>query len=417
MRRRYYGSELEPLVALTALCPETRISGSKAYVGQFASDGLQQFARVDVPRTAPPPKGYPAVVFLHGWVGAANAPNWRFGCNKKYVYEPVIEAFANAGFVVLTPGYRGHGTVAGKVADGIEYLQRWDNGSYVIPNFYAVDVLNLISGVERTGHVLNLAGESIPVDPHRFFLKGHSQGGDVAMVILAVASGPKKSPSVAAASVWAGTFADRVTQATYYNSMQSSAQAFLDGDGRWSGVARGQSGKINLAFQFGYPPLEINTPDPTRWTWQSQQWKLSVSDAYRVAVRKISDALAPKGFSGADYDFSIEDSPSGKIRIRKNAALGRAVAKLDGAVPAQIGLPLILHFSDHDYYSPPQWNIRLCSELAKRGSQCKAFLYPGNTHELGVSSSTWFSPLGSRPGFDLMLIRDIEFYRKFPGAN
>ena len=131
----------------------------------------------------------------------------------------------------------------------------------------------------------------------------------------------------------------------------------------------------------------------------------------------MSDALAPDGFGGSNFDFSIQESPSGKIRIRKNAALGRALAKLDGAVPAQISLPLILHFSDRDYNSPPQWNIRLCSELAKRGSQCKAFLYPGNTHELGVSSSTWFSPLGSKPGFDLMLRRDIEFYHTVPGSN
>ena len=93
--------------------------------------------------------------------------------------------------MVLTPGWRGHGTVNGIPAEGFGFMQAWDNGSYISPIFYAIDVLNLIEGIGTINDIdwasWGIQNDWKPrLDAGRIHINGHSQGGDVALTVLAV---------------------------------------------------------------------------------------------------------------------------------------------------------------------------------------------------------------------------------------
>jgi alpha-beta hydrolase superfamily lysophospholipase len=402
---------------LAAQCPGTGV-GRAPVITSFSVSGLNQYARVDVPAGAAPAAGFPVVVFLHGWVGAANAPDWRFGCNPAYVYEAAIDAFVRAGFLVITPGYRGHGSARGKPADGLDYLQRWDYGAYAMPNFYAQDVLGLLAGLSAAGSVPASVDQSVKIDPKQIFLKAHSQGGDVALTVLSALNARPGSLRIAGASIWAGTIADRLTQATFHAAMQSSPQAFLAGDGSWTGSGRGRNGKLNRDFVFGYPGPAIGTPDPARWTGQRQIWNVpKVAAAYAAGLRKLYAAYAIAGDASAAPPFTIRRAPSGRLFVRHDPRLLALINTLAPSWRAAAKTPTALHFSDHDFHSPPAWNRAFCAQARRAGRTCVAYRYPGNTHELGVSGLTWFSPPGTEAGLDRMLQRDIAFFGRQPAAR
>jgi pimeloyl-ACP methyl ester carboxylesterase len=158
-------------------CPG-RAAGAKSRMLSYSSDGLGLYARLELPAIPPPESGYPVVLFLHGWVGADAAPDYPFSCNEGGYYAHVINAWSDAGYAVLMPGYRGHGTVAGKPADGHDWMKTWDNGTYLSPVFYAVDALNLLAaapGIEALG--IDAGAGAVKLDLSKVHTIGHSQGG------------------------------------------------------------------------------------------------------------------------------------------------------------------------------------------------------------------------------------------------
>ncbi len=98
-------------------------------MASYRSDGLRVYTRVDVPPGPMPAGGWPVIIFSHGWVGAAGAPSYGFQYSANSYYGDELDAWIKAGFVVLTPGFRGHGTVSGIPAEGLEYIEAYDDGS------------------------------------------------------------------------------------------------------------------------------------------------------------------------------------------------------------------------------------------------------------------------------------------------
>lgn len=393
-------------------------------VGQFAesrimayrSDGLQVYARIDVPTSPAPADGYPVLLFAHGWVGQEAAPEYEFACNEGSVYGPLIRAYLEAGYITVVPGFRGHGTVDGQTAEGAEWLATFDNGSYLSPVFYTIDVLNLLSGIHRIPSGTTV-GEALPVNREEVFLAGHSQGGDV--VLMALAAMGEDAPSglqVGGASVWAGTFIDRFTQLETYAPMETAAMAFLSGDGTWTGTALGASGAINPEFVFGHPPDWIGSPHPDQWDWQLDVWNLEsvetalggkLDEMYTTVNERVGD------ISGAS--FQIKRTASGALIVEHDGRLAEAYLRIGGSrFPQFLTEPLNLHTSDRDFYSFPDWNEELCGSVNAALGDCESFIYPGNTHSLHLSDQPWFSPPGSQPGFDLMIERDL---RRFSGSE
>lgn len=258
------------------------------------------------------------------------APHLNFYKSSNSDYRRVIEASVRAGFVVLTPGFRGHGRVHNMPAQGIEFMSVWDNDTYVSPAFYAIDVLNLLEGIDSLEGVTwprwGVAG-GLKLNRHHVNLIGHSQGGDVALIVLAVcgAGSSLKHPATAG-SIWSGTFPSRVSQLAVYHPMETTAQAFVAGDGSLNHTAVGADGTENANFVFGYPPDWIGTPEVHQWTWQRKVWsnptvavalKQKLDEMYAILNEYVAD------IHGVSYVLSV--GADGKVAVTHDPSVGRAL--------------------------------------------------------------------------------------------
>lgn len=387
----------------------SRGEGGNTRIVEYVSDGLRVLARLDVPPSPPTDSGYPVLVFAHGWIGAEAAPDYDFACGESSPYGALIKAYLDAGYVTLVPGFRGHGTVNGRTADGAEWLIAFDNGSYLSPAFYTIDLLNLLSGLDALPSPAEDA--PLPIDAGRVVLAGHSQGGDVILTALAATGeGAPSGLEVSAASIWAGTFVDRFTQLETYGPMETARSAFLDGDGSWNGTAAGASGAVNPDFVFGYPPHWIGSPHPEDWDWQAGQWSApSVEAVISEKLDQMYETLNGRVGSVSGATFRIDRDGAGQLVVEHDPDVVSQMAGVGGAgYPEYLREPLNLHTSDRDFYSWPEWNRQLCADINALGGTCRAYIYPGNTHNLQLAEDIWFSPPASRSGFDLILRRDLS---------
>ena len=163
MKARTYDSDIsrENLVRQT--------SGFTSYKISFESDRLKQYALMNVPKGASPEGGWPVVVVNHGYIEPL-----VYSTENSYINTSAY--FADAGFLVVKPDYRGHDNSDGE-AEGL--LSRIN---------YAVDVLNLLAGIRK----LPEANEK------QIFMYGHSMGGDVTLRVLEICP-----DCAAAATLWA----------------------------------------------------------------------------------------------------------------------------------------------------------------------------------------------------------------------
>lgn len=428
LRKRRFNSsirveaDLSKSPAARAYADRFFVDAKPTYVSAMASyrsDGLRLYTRIDVPTTPPPAGGYPVIVFMHGWVGYDAAKEFHFSYTPASMYAEMLDAYAKAGFVVVTPGYRGHGTVDGVIADGRASMAAWDNATHVSPILYAVDTLNLIDGLrslERAdwrqwGH----GSRDVRLNLRRLSVAGHSQGGDVALIVLAVSGrGSRVANRPQAGSIMSGTFPDRFTQVETFRPMDETAQAFLSGDGSWTGSAAGRDGSVNPHFIFAWPSDSIETPDPSNWTWQKQKYaKLTVRDVVESGYSEMYKRLSDQVDNLRGVQFSIVPSASDKGYVVNHDPRVRSIMERLGAFQYDrlITARLSLHFPDRDYYSLPGWNRDLCGRIVRSGGYCTAYEYPGNTHVLRLSKSSWFSPAGSREAYGQIIERDLAFFR------
>jgi len=167
MRRQAYpGSEL---VIEQTLEPGENYD---RYIASYLSEGNRIYALLTVPWGAPPPTGWPVIVFNHGYV-----PPDEYRTTARYVQY--VDYFARSGYIVFRSDYRGHGDSEG-VAEG----------PYSNPG-YTIDVLN---GMES---VITLPA----ADPNRVGMWGHSMGGYITLRAMVVSSRPR------AGVIWGGVVA------------------------------------------------------------------------------------------------------------------------------------------------------------------------------------------------------------------
>lgn len=373
---------------------------------------------MDIPVTPPPEEGYPVVIFLHGWVGQQDAPDFDFAYKADSLYARYIDTFVDAGYMVLTPGWRGHGTVNGIQAEGIEFMQAWDNGSYISPIFYAIDVLNLIEGIQTIENIDWTswgikANEAPRVNIRKIHVNGHSQGGDSAMTVLAVSGeGSTLQNPVYSGSLWSGCFGTRFAQASIYGPMASTLEAFMSGDGTWTGSAIGRNDSVNPNFVFAWPPDWIGTLDTSsaEWTWQADNWKTkTVAESLRLKFSEMYAAINTNVEDINDANFEIEIEDNGKAVVRHDPRIVEAMYKVSAYNYEQyLTEPILFHHSDQDYYSIPEWNAELSARINSRGGNSRDYTYSGNTHSLLISKHEWFSGKSSNEGFKTMLIHDLE---------
>jgi dipeptidyl aminopeptidase/acylaminoacyl peptidase len=143
--------------------------GYHNYVISYPSDGFKVYALMSQPSTAAPAGGYPVVILAHGYID----PSLYRTTGPEYTQ--FIATLARAGFLVIKPDYRGHGSSQG-VAEGGHYSP-----------VYAYDMLNLLASLK-----------TIPVaNAQRVGLIGHSLGGHVALRTIVATSQVKATALLA----------------------------------------------------------------------------------------------------------------------------------------------------------------------------------------------------------------------------
>ena len=214
LRERDYAAAFEAIPGAVGTAVDRTVA--------YRSDGLRVYARVALPPEGQPrpAAGWPVLLWAHGYVGAGRMPDWRFDTDAGSLGNEVIRRFTEAGHVVIVPGFRGHGTVAGRRAEGMEWVQAFDNGSYLSPILYAIDLLHALQALPSLGDTL----PGVAIDLQRVSVAGYSQGGDVALTALAVASAPSRPQRLRAGVLWAGCIAGRLEQARHFGWMEGSAE-------------------------------------------------------------------------------------------------------------------------------------------------------------------------------------------------
>ena len=146
--------------------------GTERFIVSYLSDGNRINALLSVPRGDPPPEGWPAVIFNHGYI-----PPSVYRTIEDY--EAHVRDLGGHGYVVLKPDYRGHNNSEGRAT-----------GGYGTPD-YTVDVLNALAALRKYPGV----------DPERIGMWGHSMGGQVTLRAMVV------DPGIKAGVIWAGVIA------------------------------------------------------------------------------------------------------------------------------------------------------------------------------------------------------------------
>ncbi len=157
-------------------------------LASYESDGNTIFAQLTNPTGMPPEGGWPAIIFVHGYIPPANYQTFSN-------YSSYVDYLARKGFVVFKIDLRGHGQSEGEAG-----------GAYYSSD-YVIDVLNAYAALEKYEFV----------NPRKIGLWGHSMAGNV----ISRALGAK--PDIPAIAIWGGavyTYADFTEFSIEDNSYQ-----------------------------------------------------------------------------------------------------------------------------------------------------------------------------------------------------
>ncbi len=398
--------------------PDARHS-YKSFMASFRSDGLRQYARITVPSITPPENGYPFVLFLHGYIGKDKAPDYSIGCNPENMYySELTDAFARSGFAVLAPGYRGHATVNAVAAEGIEYMEAFDQGAGLSTQFYAIDALNFAAGISNIDGA-KFAKQSFDFDMSQYFLVGHSQGGDAGLTFLSViGEGHQDELMPVHSALWSGTFLNRLTALEEMVPMTMTAEAFLAGDGQWNGTALGANGEENPNFIYGFPPDWIETPHPNEWSWQNKSFtEPDVMAAISTATETMYVELEEHVEGLEDLSFSLSDGQHNEGIVEHDPRIASVFPQIGGYnYEKYLSENLTLHVPEKDYYSQIAWNQDLCDRIRDKGANCSLVVYPHNNHSMRASPYEWFSPKETEDGYPVMIANMIAEFSKYGGG-
>lgn len=140
-----------------------------SFLTSYTSDGLKINGLLTVPKGDTPEGGFPAIVFVHGYI-----PPATYRTTEKYV--AYVDYLARNGFVVFKIDLRGHGN-----SEGIP------GGAYYSSD-YVIDTLNAYSALENFEKV----------NKNKIGLWGHSMAGNVTFRSMAV---KKDIPAIV---IWGG---------------------------------------------------------------------------------------------------------------------------------------------------------------------------------------------------------------------
>ncbi len=164
---------------------ETLSPGSNfsRYIASYQSEGNKIYGLLTVPQDTPPEAGYPAIVFLHGYI-----PPDQYRTTERYVeYQAGL---ARNGFVTYKIDLRGHADSEGEPVNGH------------FSEAYVIDTLNAVSSLQLRQDV----------DAEKIGIWGHSNGGEIGLRSMVV------SDEIKAGVFWAGVVGSFEDMLETYNS-------------------------------------------------------------------------------------------------------------------------------------------------------------------------------------------------------
>lgn len=163
---KYSGSDIK---IEESLSPEKKYN---RFIASYYSDGIKLYALLLVPNVKVPKGGFPVIILNHGYI----IPE-RYTPDGNYI--AYADAFANSGYVVFKPNYRGNGKSGGK-----------PTSAYFSPD-YIIDDLNAIASIKKYPEV----------NPDKIGVWGHSMGGNITLKDAVI------SKDIRAVSMWSGVVA------------------------------------------------------------------------------------------------------------------------------------------------------------------------------------------------------------------
>ncbi len=163
LRARTYDSQF------TDLIKQSETNTYTSYLTSYDSDGNRVNALLNVPKLPPPPDGWPAVIFVHGYI-----PPERYQTTRSYA--SYLDYPSENGLVVLKIDLRGHGQSGG------------DPGGSYYSSDYVIDTLNAYEALKKRALV----------NPKKIGLWGHSMAGNIVLRALAT------NPEIGKVVIWAG---------------------------------------------------------------------------------------------------------------------------------------------------------------------------------------------------------------------
>jgi dipeptidyl aminopeptidase/acylaminoacyl peptidase len=143
--------------------------GYQRYLASYLSEGYKIYGLLTVPNGDPPPDGFKAIIFNHGYI----PPN-EYQTEERYANY--VNYLAQSGFVVFKIDFRGHGQSEG-----------FPSGAYFSPG-YTIDAISALKSLQTLDYV----------DPDGIGMWGHSMGGNLVLRAMLV------EPAVKAGVIWAG---------------------------------------------------------------------------------------------------------------------------------------------------------------------------------------------------------------------
>lgn len=141
----------------------------RRFIAWYYSEGLKIYGLLTVPTTQMPPGGYPALVFIHGYIAPA-----EYRTTERYL--AYTDWLARSGYVVFKIDLRGHDRSEGTA-----------NGAYSEPG-YTVDVLNAVASLQLHPQV----------NADKIGMWGHSMGGFLTLRAMVI------SKQIKVGVIWAG---------------------------------------------------------------------------------------------------------------------------------------------------------------------------------------------------------------------
>jgi dipeptidyl aminopeptidase/acylaminoacyl peptidase len=242
----------------------------------YQVDGLTLRALLNIPKNSKPKQGFPVVVVNHGHITPA-----QYSTTGSYVY--ISRFFAENGFIMIKPDYRGHGKSEGETETRLGRPP------------YAVDVLALMAAIPAIQEA----------DSGNVFLWGHSMGGEVSLAVMEAGN------SVRAASLWGSVSASFPESFIYFRSRHDPALAQGLVDELKSTISEENFYRLSPSDNLSYVKAPILLQHGTKDESVPYEWSVSFE-------KKLSAAGIPHKFltwegqnhnlSGVQYQALVKDA-------------------------------------------------------------------------------------------------------------